>query len=53
MKVKVLVAQLCLTLCHPMDYSPPDSSVHGLSRQEYWWGGLLVYTVIYGCSGKQ
>ena len=24
-----LVAQLCLTLCHPIDYSPPASSVHG------------------------
>ena len=24
-----LVAQSCLTLCHPMDHSPPDSSVHG------------------------
>ena len=23
------VAQLCLTLCNPMDYSPPGSSVHG------------------------
>ena len=23
-----LVAQLCLTLCHPIDYSPPGSSVH-------------------------
>ena len=29
-KVKVLVAQLCLTLCDPMDYSPPGSSVHGI-----------------------
>ena len=28
MKVKVLVAQLCLTLCNPMDCSPPDLSVH-------------------------
>ena len=27
---KVLVAQLCLTLCNPMDCSPPDSSVHGI-----------------------
>ena len=36
--VKVLVAQLCLTLCHPMDCSPPDSSVLGFSRQEYWSG---------------
>ena len=28
-KVKVLVAQLCLTLCDPMNYSLPGSSVHG------------------------
>ena len=25
-----LVAQFCLTLCDPMDCSPPDSSVHGI-----------------------
>ena len=25
-----LVAQLCLTLCNPWDYSPPGSSVHGI-----------------------
>ena len=25
-----LVAQLCLILCDPMDYSPPGSSVHGI-----------------------
>ena len=28
--VKVLVAQLCLTLCESMDYSPPGFSVHGI-----------------------
>ena len=28
MNMKVLVAQSCLTLCNPMDYSPPSSSVH-------------------------
>ena len=28
---------LCLTLCHPMDYRPPGSSM-GLSQQEYWRG---------------
>ena len=28
--MKVLVAQLCLTLCNPMDYSLPGSSVHGI-----------------------
>ena len=30
MKVKVLVAQSCLTLCDPMRYSPSGSSVHGI-----------------------
>ena len=30
--------QLCLTLCNPMDCSPPGSSVSGFSRQEYWSG---------------
>ena len=29
---KVLVAQSCLTLCHPMDYSQPGSSVCGISQ---------------------
>ena len=28
--VKVLVVQSCLTLCDPMDCSPPASSVHGI-----------------------
>ena len=38
--VCVLVAQLCPTLCDPIDRSPPGSSVHGIksSRQEYWSG---------------
>ena len=26
------VAQLCLSLCHPVDGSPPGSSVHGILR---------------------
>ena len=26
----MLVAQLCLTLCDPVDYSPPGSSVRGI-----------------------
>ena len=29
-KVKVLVNQLCTTLCNPMDGSPPGSSAHGI-----------------------
>jgi len=28
----------CLTLCDPVDSSPPGPSVHGISRQEYWSG---------------
>ena len=33
LKVKVLVTQLCPTLCDPMDYNLPDSSVHGISQE--------------------
>ena len=29
-QVKILAAQLCLTLCNPVDCSPPGSSVHGI-----------------------
>ena len=32
------VVQSCLTLSRPMDCSLPDSSIHGISRQEYWSG---------------
>ena len=27
---KVCISQLCLTICNPMDCSPPDSSLHGI-----------------------
>ena len=30
------VAQLCLTLCNPMDCSPPGSSVQGILQTRYW-----------------
>ena len=32
------VAQLCPTLCDPMDCSLPGSTIHGFSGQEYWSG---------------
>ena len=32
------VAQSCPTLSDPMDYSLPDSSSMGFSRQEHWSG---------------
>ena len=30
----VVIIQLCPTLCNPMDYSPPGSSVHGISHMK-------------------
>ena len=30
--------QLCLTLCDPIDGSPPGSPSLGFSRQEHWSG---------------
>jgi len=40
---KVFVAQLCLTLCAPMDCSPSGSSVHGILQARIllgYWSGL-------------
>ena len=34
MKVKVLVAHSCLTLCDAVDYSLPGSSDHGISQEK-------------------
>ena len=39
-----LVAQLCLTLCDPMDCSPPGSSVHGFLQAR------ILEWVIMPCS---
>ena len=35
---KSKLAQLCLTLCHPMDCSHQALPSMGFSRQEYWSG---------------
>ena len=32
-EVAVLVAQLCPTVCNPVDCSPPGSSVHGILQE--------------------
>ena len=39
--------QSCLTLCGSMDCSPSGSSVHGISRQEYWSGLLALFQGIF------
>ena len=31
-----MCVQSCLTLCNPIDCSPPGSSLHGIVQQEYW-----------------
>ena len=41
-EVKVLVAQSCLTLCDPMDYSPPGSSAHRILQ-----GRILQWVAIF------
>ena len=33
-----ILAQSCLTLCDPMDCSPPGSSVPGILQEEHWRG---------------
>ena len=38
MCINVCCARSCPTLCDPVDCSPPGSSVHEASGQEYWSG---------------
>ena len=40
-RVLCLITQSRLTLCNPMDYSLPASSVHGFLQQENWSGQLF------------
>ena len=40
-QLKLLITQSCPALWDPMDCSPPGSSVHGFSRQEYRSGLLF------------
>ena len=59
------VAQSCLTLCNPMDYSPPGSSVHGILQARimesfaisYSWGSsrpkARTCVICISCTGKQ
>ena len=38
------LAQLCLTLSDPMDYSPPGSSVHGIFQARVLEGGAIAFS---------
>ena len=52
--VLCLVARSCLTLCNPMDYSPPGSSVHGILARILEWvaisfsGGVGCHFLLRG-----
>ena len=43
----MLIAQLCPTLCDPMDCSPPGSSVHGILQAR-----TLEWVAIYFSRGS-
>ena len=47
------VTQSCPTLSDPMDCSLPGSSVHGISRQEYWSGVSLPSSLIAQLDTKE
>ena len=46
-KITVLVTQLCLTLCDPMDCSLPGSSVLGVAQAR-----VLEWVAIPSCRGS-
>ena len=50
-KVKVLVAQSCPTLCDPMDCSLPGFSAHGFSRKEFRVGSHSPFQGIFPIPG--
>ena len=39
------VAQLCQTLSHPMDCSPPGSSIHGIFQARVLEWGAIAFSV--------
>ena len=40
------VAQSCPTLSHPMDCSPPGSSVHGISQERVLEWGAIAFSIL-------
>ena len=41
------VAQSCLTLSDPMDYSPPGSSVHGIFQARVLEWGAMAFSILF------
>ena len=51
--MKVLVPQSCLTLCDPMDWSPPASSVHGILQARILeWVAIPFFRGIFLTQGS-
>ena len=44
MKSEREVAQSCLTLSDPMDYSPPGSSIHGIFQARVLEWGAIAFS---------
>ena len=47
-KQKVLVTQSCLTLCDPMDCSPPGPSVHGILQARILEWVVILFSIAGG-----
>ena len=47
----MLIAQFCSTLCNPMDYSPPGSSVHGILQARILEGCHAFFQGIFPTQG--
>ena len=48
--LQCIVSQSCLTLCDPMDCSPPGSSVHGILQTILVW--ILEWVVMPSSRGS-
>ena len=46
------IAQLCPTLCDPMDCSPPGSSVHGIFQARVLEWGAIAFSLTSMNQGK-
>ena len=46
LKVKVLVIQLCLTLCDPIDGSPPGSPVPGILQARTLEWVTIAFSIV-------
>ena len=44
MKSEIEVAQSCLTVRNPMDYSPPGSSIHGIFQARVLEWGAIAFS---------